>query len=525
MDSIAFLCWTCRNQRRIIGDIEQRLAPYMPEFSIVGRYHRLPRRIEHDYTMSSGGVVGSGLNGEVKCATSRTQRQQKFAVKSFMLTGITEEQWMDLRAEVENYLCTDHPHITRLCDVYEAERKLHLVMEHMEGGELWQRVDELKRFTEQATANTLRQILLALNYLHSRCIAHCDVKLENFVYDQVGGEHLKMIDFGFSQRWNGARMRACKGTTSYVAPEVLAKSYTSQCDLWSVGVIGFTLLSGCLPFHTENETRAGRCRAYPEKWAGVSAEAKGFVISLLNKDPVLRPTAQAALKHPWIIKKRQDRDVNIFDRGVANALHAYSRESKFKRACLQMAAWSLSNEERAKVRSHFLAMDTSGQGVITFVDFRRAMADAGYKGHQLQELFDALASSKSLGLQYSEFLAAMVSTKIDLSDDLLRSTFRRFDVEGCGHLTSESLRRVLGEKEDVEAFVSDADQVNNGQISLPEFATHLRSTTLEDSSVSKKVIQELSLTWSWAKVLKTVDDSFRSLAVATVCGACLDPAA
>jgi len=223
-------------------------------------------------------------------------------------------------------------------------------------------------------------------------------------------------------------------------------------------------------------------------------------------------------------EKRQHHKAYTLDRGVVSALHDYSRASKLRRACLQMAAWSLSNEERAKVRSHFLEMDSSRQGTINFTDFRRAMNDAGYNDDKLQERFDALASSKYCGIQYSEFLAAMLSVKIDLHGDLLRSTFRRFDAEGVGRLTSGSLRRVLGAGMDAGALVGESGESVNSQISLPEFSVYLREAKPEDGYAST-LVQERSMSWSWAKLFKTLDEGFRSLAVATVCGAFLDSAA
>merc|ERR1712187_176261 len=92
-------------------------------------------------------------------------------------------------------------------------------------------------------------MLLALNYMHVRGIAHRDVKLENAMYDKRGSKTLKMIDFGFSKMCDPDEVmeKAC-GTLTYVAPEVIKQNYTSQCDLWSLGVIGFILLVGYVPF-------------------------------------------------------------------------------------------------------------------------------------------------------------------------------------------------------------------------------------------------------------------------------------
>merc|ERR1719359_1631643 len=106
-------------------------------------------------------------------------------------------------------------------------------MECMAGGELFDRITSLKRFEEKDAAEATKQMLLAVNYVHSHGIVHRDLKLENFLYDTEGSTHLKLIDFGFSKFFNSKeRMHTSCGTLAYVAPEVLGKSYTSQCDMW-----------------------------------------------------------------------------------------------------------------------------------------------------------------------------------------------------------------------------------------------------------------------------------------------------
>merc|ERR1719230_1407167 len=124
------------------------------------------------------------MNGHVKMGTSKVNNNQRVAVKSFKLTALYGKKREELESEVEVFLCMDHPHVTRLFDVYESKDYLHLVMECMEGGELFDRVSELKRFSERDAADAIWQMLLSLNYIHSHGIVHRDLKLENFLYDQ-----------------------------------------------------------------------------------------------------------------------------------------------------------------------------------------------------------------------------------------------------------------------------------------------------------------------------------------------------
>merc|ERR1719297_575182 len=114
----------------------------------------------------------------------------------------------------------------------------------MTGGEVFQRATERKRFSEKDACDATWQMLLALNYTHDHRVVHRDIKLENWMFDSKDSDHLKLIDFGFSKIWApNFKMRMSCGTLSYVAPDVLEKSYTMQADLWSLGVIAFILVA------------------------------------------------------------------------------------------------------------------------------------------------------------------------------------------------------------------------------------------------------------------------------------------
>mmetsp|Transcript_32777 Transcript_32777/g.87990 ORF Transcript_32777/g.87990 Transcript_32777/m.87990 type:complete len:570 (-) Transcript_32777:44-1753(-) len=463
----------------------QRVATRAGLFAATSRYHRLPKRIEQEYVIQSK-VLGSGFNGVVKLATSRTS-DKFFAVKLFKIWNVPREKREQFATEVEIYLAMDHPHIARLVDVYETEEYIYLVMECMEGGELFDRVTELKRFSERDAANTTWQMLLALNYIHSRNIVHRDLKLENFLYDKKGSDHLKLIDFGFSKiHEHNIMMQVSCGTLSYVAPEVLNGAYTKQCDLWSLGVIVFVLLAGYMPFSGSKQVQSEKIRQglytmKPERWKHVSEEATGFSRALLCVDPEQRLTAAKALEHPWV----SDRDhVPSLDMHVVQALRDFGAASKFRRCCLNMMAWSLSNEDCAKVRSHFIAMDTNRQGTITICELRSVMTEKfQIPDEETKAIFETMDSTKDDLIHYSDFLAAMVSTRIALHDDLLRAAFRKFDTDSSGYITVDNLNHVLGGNiapEDLQRLLSEADILQDGRISYPEFVAYLRGTPIDE---------------------------------------------
>ena len=152
----------------------------------------------------------------------------------------------------------DHPNIIKLFETFEDSKFVYLVMELCEGGELFDKIIEKGSFTESQARNYFRQMISAVNYIHSKRICHRDLKPENFLLlDKSDNSPLKMIDFGMSVMFtdkmlkqNGGKMHMTLqvGTPYYISPEILKSNYDEGCDIWSSGVILYILLSGVPPF-------------------------------------------------------------------------------------------------------------------------------------------------------------------------------------------------------------------------------------------------------------------------------------
>jgi calcium-dependent protein kinase len=460
------------------------------KMSVTGRYHKLPKKLEDDYKPLST-VLGSGYNGSVFLAESATTGA-KFAVKGFKLHGISANKRAELENEVEIFLGMDHPHVARLNDVYESSDSLQLVMECMTGGELFKRVVAKKKFSEKDAADAAWQMLLALSYIHSHGIVHRDIKLENYLYDKEDSNHLKLIDFGFSKVWApNTKLHLSCGTLAYVAPEVLEQNYTSSCDLWSYGVTVFILLFGYMPFSGSEQRqitniKGGKYTKKQEPWSKVSQPAQDFIEKLLVVDTKKRLTADAALKHAWIVQRDQMESGQHVDQGIADALVSFGQASHFRRACMEMMAWSLTNDERAQVRDAFLALDKDRSGAISLQEFKQVLEQQFHiTDEKAIQAFAALDVNHHDEIHYTDFLAAMVSSRIKLHDDLLKATFHRFDDDNCGFITAEDLRKVLGEAfegEDIEHLMQEAHAVG-GKLSLEAFMAFLKQPDAEEKHV------------------------------------------
>jgi len=147
-----------------------------------------------------------------------------------------------------------HGNIVKLHDVFDGNSKMCLVLDLLEGGELFDRIIEQGRFSEKDASTSFAQMISALAYLHDRHIVHRDLKPENLLFEsKQKGSAIKLIDFGLAGSCVSPLKTPC-GTPNYVAPEILKKmSYGTQVDMWSAGVILYIILCGFPPFYDEND--------------------------------------------------------------------------------------------------------------------------------------------------------------------------------------------------------------------------------------------------------------------------------
>jgi len=441
---------------------------------ISGRYTN-SRKLEQDYVIESK-VLGSGMSGPVLLATSKRDGR-KYAVKSFKKKGLSLKTRGELQNEVEVYLTLDHPHVAKLDMVFETDEVLHLVMEYMEGGELYDRLAARRQYSEEAAAETAYQILLAVAYLHAHQIAHRDLKLENFLYEKRDSDHLKLIDFGFAKFWdpNTTMSQSC-GSLHYVAPEVLAHSYTTQADMWSVGVLVYMLLTGVPLFHGTDDEILRNIKAckprYSSRFYKLSQEAQAFVRSLLVKDTNTRLSASSALEHAWI-KGRGQGKVTKIDADILRNLRSFAHASHFRRAVLSMMAWSLSADDIAELREQFLLLDTQKNGTITHRELKQVLEERFcISNDEAQALFESMDTDNNQQIEYTEFLAAAFIGRVKAHEDVLRKTFARFDRHQTGHISIQDLRMILGdafESTDFEDMMREVDTSGDGKIDYDEF--------------------------------------------------------
>ncbi|NWV13416.1 CHK2 kinase, partial [Ptilonorhynchus violaceus] len=279
-----------------------------------------PKEFREKYIMSK--TLGSGACGEVKLAFEKSTCN-KVAVKiinkrKFVASGLREANpAFNINTEIEILKKIDHPCLIKIKNFFEAE-DYYIVLELMEGGELYDRVSRPIKMKEATCKLYFYQMLLAVKYLHDNGIIHRDLKPENVLLSSSEEACLiKITDFGQSKILGEASlMKTLCGTPMYLAPEVLnslgTAGYSRAVDCWSLGVILFVCLCGYPPFNEQNtqlslkdQITRGKYTFIAKEWKHVSDMALDLVKKLLVVDPSKRLTTEEALEHPWL----QDEDM------------------------------------------------------------------------------------------------------------------------------------------------------------------------------------------------------------------------
>ncbi|KNE56314.1 CAMK/CAMKL protein kinase [Allomyces macrogynus ATCC 38327] len=273
---------------------------------------RAPKRDKHKDNPNEPSVIGNykidrtlgqGTYGKVKLGL-HTASGEKVAIKIIEKANIqSQRQVARIQREIRFLKLLHHPHIVKVFEVHETNDQIFIVMEFVQGGELFDYIVSHKRVKEKEARSFYRMMLSALHYCHANAVIHRDLKPENLLLDT--DKTIKIIDFGFGNTFKpeGFLDTFC-GSPFYAAPEmILGKRYEGpEVDMWSVGVILFALLCGHLPFDDENIKELYKkiasgiftCPSY------LSPSAKHLIQRLITVDPKKRATLDEVLNHAWV---------------------------------------------------------------------------------------------------------------------------------------------------------------------------------------------------------------------------------
>lgn len=298
-------------------------------------------------------TLGAGSFGTVRRAIQKSTGRE-VAVKIILKSRLHGHLEV-VEREIKLLSSVKHPHIVELIDSFQTKHNFYIVTQLATGGELFDRLVKKTSFTESDACNIIFQMLDAIAYLHERNIVHRDIKPENVLYLSIADESpIVLADFGVSKQVDesstgSGKLTGVAGSFGYIAPEIYAGEgygelyglgkggYTLSCDIWSLGVVAYTLIGGYSPIRAQTpqafleEVRTNNFVVFHEKyWSGISEEAKDFIIKSLDIDNRRRPSSASLLEHPWMknrgVKPATDKNI------IGNIQEGFNAHARLRRA-------------------------------------------------------------------------------------------------------------------------------------------------------------------------------------------------
>ena len=459
--------------------------------------------------------LGHGSYGQVKKVKHKKMNEIR-AMK------ITNKKTVSSKYEIEILRKISHPNITNIFEIFEDSKKYYIIMEFLEGGELFDAITSIGSFSEESACQIMKQILSAIFYLHSSNIVHRDLKPENIMLlqkPQNDNYHIKLIDFGTAKEFKpGKKMCKFIGTSYYIAPEVLKERYDEKCDVWSCGIILYILLCGYPPFNgntnveifhaiqNQNPTFTG------EEWEDITSEAKDLIKLMLKKNPNERWSAEQCLKHKWFKmledneNKKDKSNFKLIQMNAINHMTQFVSENRFKQAVLQFISTQFNlQKEEGDLREIFKSMDISGTGQIAKKEFCDKLIElyGENDGKNIaSNIFNNLDMDGSGKISYNEFLSAMISSKKVVTEERLEKAFNIMDKDGSGKLSVDEIKNIFGGSEEQwKKVINEVDLNKDGEVDFAEFKIMMENMD------KNKIIEQKRKTENSYNTLKSKDIS------------------
>jgi len=502
---------------------------------------------EDDYT--KGDPVGEpGQFGKAFRVTHNSDKKA-FVVKEISKSRLyrlrpqseTREHLLgSMRDEINILQSMNHKYIIKLYDVYESKHQLHLVMEECKGGELFDRIKSKGYFREEEAKPVVRKICEAIHFMHDKYrVVHCDLKPENILFmTKAEDSDIKIIDFGMSKVVHRLdHLRTLCGTPYYTAPEVIKSEYSHSADMWSIGVITYTMIFAMVPFMVNTSKYFGQQEIkaiyrlilggfkpvvkpgfgpwFPQgRIDRISEDGMDFISKLLAWDTAKRLTAREALQHQWL------RDIKSTDSSPLSAMsmaqNTDSNQSKDEVA-LDLDDLKEFDDETNDSRSppptrpkmknvdsfvvedmmKFAAANKFKYAVTRlFRDQFKQLKPRHFE--ELTDLFHEMDTDGNGKISYEEFKEGMMRCKsLQLDEAKIKGMFRGLDAENLGEFEFGNF---------IDAAVHDYIVASDARL----FAAFRELDQNEDRMIKTKrlvaTIQELNPYGNADELLKFVND-------------------
>ena len=434
-------------------------------------------KLEDKYTIVK--EIGSG--GFSRCLQVKNKTTGAlFACKELEKNSLSD--YNGLMFEVNLLMKLDHPNIIKLYEVYENEEYIYLIMELCTGGELFESILEKtekgKSFTEKEAASLFKQMMDAINYCHKNGIVHRDLKPENLLFlNKNENSPLKLIDFGSSKKFISHQyMKEMVGTPYYMSPEVIQGKYDEKCDIWSAGVILYTIICGhpCFNGFDDNEIykniKRGKLTFPSPEWDKISKDAINLIQKMVCSSDK-RLNAEQVLNEVWVKFNAPNSSKTNIPINIA-PIKKYGNSNRLRKATLTYISSRLAEQEIKKIKEIFQSIDSNNDGKLSVEELRNAISLIGQKNENIEEIFKSMDTDNSGEIEYTEFISASIEKNIYLNEKKLKEAFKSFDLDGNGKINREEIVKILKvtkSSKELDKIMEKNDTNKDGELDFNEF--------------------------------------------------------
>jgi len=443
-------------------------------------------------------VLGRGASCEVAMVVRKGDRAQ-FAMKIMK----RNDRWNPILFTKEYELLSklDHPNIVGYRDCYMDKEHFYFCTELCKGGELFEKIRDMKNFREVEAAFFLSTLISAIEYCHSMNVVHRDLKPENIVFRTPEQKEIVIIDFGDARIIEESEIyEDFVGTAFYLAPESVRErtgAELKKSDMWTIGVIAYVMLTGRPPFYGHDNKqilkKIIKCQVVFPKHKRISSLARDFIKKLLRKEPKDRLSAKECLEHKWL---KGEAGTESLGRDLVESLSNFSRASKLKKVLVRMMANQLSKSDKKALRYQFDQMDVKGDGTINqeeIADFLTMKGsrkqEANKAASRIIEKLDQSGDRKISPLEWSD---ARLSEKFG-DDDLIKKQFDNIDENHDGYITKDDLAKLFNWRltdDLIVEMIEEVDSDKDGRIGYEEFVNAMKEGCFERIVSPRKTLRE-----------------------------------
>ena len=394
-------------------------------------------------------ILGNGGFGKVRLYKDRRSPGLLYAIKTIKKNFLNKHSIKSIIREVEILRKLDHPNIVDYFETFEDDYYLRIVMEYIPGDNLLKLISQKTYvdFSENDIYEILLVLLKTVLFLHNNNIIHRDLKPENILFAIPGDyKSMKLIDFGLSiEEEDNDNYRV--GSPYYMAPEMTEGHFYYESDIWSIGIILYLMVTGNYAFKAKNKKklyekiREGKYDIEKLDEIKCSEELKDLIKKILVVNYKKRLSIQNILEHPFFKIKNKHNKEHKLDKEILDSLREFNNKNLFQKEILFIMAKVSKEDEIQKLREAFEIIDKDKTGEIKYSEIPLIFEKVGIKPNkgEIDNIWDSLDFHQDGIINYTEFLAATISSINFDKEEKLWNVFKYFDQDDDGYISGESV--------------------------------------------------------------------------------------